>query len=243
MFLHGGPGGHTSKGNTRYFDPAVYRVVLFDQRGAGKSKPLAELRENTSQLLVQDIETLRNHLGIRKWHVVFGGSWGSTLALLYTQTHPEVAGSLILRGVFTISKAELSWSRGDADGVGANLLYPDAYEAFWNYLPEEDRGNPLQGYYKLLTSEDRQVRVAAARAWNTRDISLGSLEPTPEDFSAVNDDDWSLTHARLEAHYALHGGWIEDGQLLKAENLGRITHLPRRSRPCRGLWIGSSMLL
>ena len=235
VFFHGGPGGQTSKANAQYFDPSVYRVVLFDQRGAGKSQPSAELAENTSQLLVQDIETLRRHLGIRKWHVVFGGSWGSALALLYTQTHLEAVGSLILRGIFTVRKAELAWSRG---ANGARNIYPDAYEAFLSHLPADDRENPLQGYYKLLTSKNRQVRIAAARSWNRWDTTIGSLEPGPGAFSRLDDDDWCLSHARLECHYFVHGAWLEEGQLLKRENLDRINHLPRRSPTCGELRFG-----
>lgn len=161
VFLHGGPGGQTSKANTQYFDPKVYRVVLFDQRGAGKSRPAAELRENTSQLLAGDIETLRKYLDIPKWAIVLGGSWGATLALLYAETFPEVVGSLVLRGVFTASRSEFEWSRGDKS---ASSIYPDAYEDFLGHLPFEGQKDPIKGYYKLLTSEDRQVRIAAARS-------------------------------------------------------------------------------
>lgn len=227
IFLHGGPGGSTNQASTRFFDPAIYRVILFDQRGSGKSKPCAELRQNTSQLLVGDIETLRNHLGIQRWHLVFGGSWGSTLALLYTQAHPELVGNLVLRGIFTERSSEVDWSRGNH---GAACIYPDAYDEFLNHLPVSQRNNPMQGYYNLLTSADYEVRRAAARSWNKWDLTIGALEPEVDAFAKLEDDDWSLSHARLEAHYIVHLAWLEDNQILNPENLGKITHIPCKYR-------------
>lgn len=163
VFLHGGPGGSTSKASTVFFDPAVYRVVLFDQRGAGKSLPVAELRENTSQLLVSDIEALREHLAITKWHMVFGGSWGSTLSLLYAQTHPEAVGSLVVRGIFTVRESEVQWTR---TAGGAGTLFPEAHEEFMNFLPPAERKDPWPAYHKRLTSEDLETRLNASRAWS-----------------------------------------------------------------------------
>jgi proline iminopeptidase len=221
LFLHGGPGGQTSKSNTSYFNPAVYRVVLFDQRGAGRSTPNAEIRENTTQHILDDIEGLRKHLDIPKWHCVFGGSWGSTLALLYAQEHPELVGSLIIRGIFTVRKEELDWSRN-----GAAQLFPDFFQEFVNYLPEEDRKDPIAGYYKLLTSPDIETRIAAAKTWNTWDMSIGSLLPNVEGLSKISDDRWSLAHAVLEAHYFVHGAWLEEGQILKKNNIDKIRHIP-----------------
>lgn len=221
LFLHGGPGGQTSKSNTSYFNPAVYRVVLFDQRGAGRSTPNAETRENTTQDILDDIEGLRKHLDVTKWHCVFGGSWGSTLALLYAQEHPELVGSLIIRGIFTARQEELDWSRS-----GAARLFPDLFREFVNYLPEEDRKDPIAGYYKLLMSPDREMRIAAAKSWNTWDMSIGSLLPNVEGLSKINDDKWSLAHAVLEAHYFVHGAWLEDGQILKENNINKIRHIP-----------------
>ncbi|KAF4636689.1 hypothetical protein G7Y89_g1378 [Cudoniella acicularis] len=203
LFLHGGPGGQTSKSNTSYFNPAMYRVVLFDQRGAGKSTPNAEIRDNTTQHILDDIEVLRKQLGIAKWHTVFGGSWGSTLALLYAQE-------------------ELDWSRRS----GAARIFPDFFDKFINYLPEEDRENPYPAYYKLLTSEDREIRLAAARRWNTWDISIGSLLPNVALLEKIKDDNWSLAHAVLECHYFVHGAWLEEGQILKKSNIDRIRHIP-----------------
>jgi proline iminopeptidase len=228
VFLHGGPGGQATYDHTVFFDPAVYRVVLFDQRGAGKSLPPAELRENTSQLLVSDIELLRNHLAIEKWFMVFGGSWGSALALLYAQTHPESVGSLVVRGVFNERKSELAFSRGPYSG--AARIFPERYERFLQYLAPEARHNPIAGYYELVTSEDYGTRLAAAKSWNQWDISISNLIPeTPdlaEDPLKGKDDKWILQHARMETHYAVNGGFMEDGQILKAENLARIKHIP-----------------
>ena len=223
VFLHGGPGGHTSRSNTAYFDPTVYRVVLFDQRGAGKSTPSSELRENTSLLLVADIETLRAHLGVPRWHVVLGGSWGSTLALLYAQTHPGAVGSLVLRGVSAARRSELAWSRGR---VGAASLFPDAYERFLGHLAPGERDDPYAGYYGLLTSDDHGVRREAAREWNRWDLRRGAVDVGPDAFARLDDERWSLAHARLETHFYVHGAWLEDGQLLRRENLDRIRHIP-----------------
>jgi proline iminopeptidase len=227
VFLHGGPGGSTSFSNTIYFNPNVYRVVLFDQRGAGKSTPSAEIRENTTPDLINDIESLRIHLKIPKWHLVFGGSWGSTLGLLYAQAHPHMVGSLVLRGIFTRRKLEREWSRGPA---GAARIYPDAYEEFLGFLPENERNDPIKGHYKRLLSSDVETRLAAARQWNRWDITIGSLKPDEKSFEKVNDDQWSLSHALLEAHYFANGGWIEEGQILRRENIDKIRHIPSKYR-------------
>lgn len=223
VFLHGGPGGSTSKASTIFFDPAVYRVVLFDQRGAGKSLPAAELRENTSQHLVSDIEALRKHLGIGKWHMVFGGSWGSTLALLYAETHPEAVGSLVVRGIFTVRKSEIAWTR-TASSAGA--LYPEAHDELMNFLPAEERANPWEAYHKRLTSDDLDTRVSASRAWNKWELSISQLVPDADVYEALKDDTWSLQHARMEVHYESNGAFMEEGQLLKPENIAKIKHIP-----------------
>ncbi|KAJ5105465.1 hypothetical protein NUU61_002812 [Penicillium alfredii] len=231
LYLHGGPGGQTSKANTAYFDPAIYRVVLFDQRGAGRSTPSAELRENTSAHLVADIEVLRQHLQIPQWHLIFGGSWGSTLALLYAQAHPDaIGGALVMRGIFTARRAELEWSRGP---TGASQLFPDAYEAYLNFLKgeeeeEEDRADDIAAYYRILAQdEDSAQRRAAAREWNRWNSWIGTLRTGPESFAWLEEDEQlSLVHARLEAHYFVHGVWLEEGQILREENLERIRHIP-----------------
>jgi proline iminopeptidase len=223
LYLHGGPGGQTSKHNTKYFNPAIYRVILLDQRGAGKSTPHAELRENTTQHLVSDIEVLRTKLEISKWHLVFGGSWGSTLALVYAQAFPDVVGSLILRGIFTVRQSEIQFSRGP---IGAANLFPEEYERFVNYLPEEDRAHPNEAYHRLLISDDYAARVAAAREWNRWNLSIGALRPNPEALAALEDEQYTLGHARLEAHYFVNQGFLEEGQILKDENLAKIRHIP-----------------
>lgn len=200
----------------------MYRVVLFDQRGAGKSTPNAELRENTTEAILSDIEVLRKHIGISKWHSVFGGSWGSTLSLLYAQEHPELVGSLIVQGIFTVRKEELDWSRR----AGAARIFPDLFDNFIDHLPEEDRDTPYTGYYKLLTASDRETRIAAAKSWNTWDMSIGTIKVNYNNLENINDDNWSLSHALLECHYFINGAWLEDGHILKQSNLDKIRHIP-----------------
>lgn len=224
VFLHGGPGGMTSLASASFFNPAIYRVVLFDQRGAGKSLPVAELRENTSQHLVEDIEQLRKALGIEKWHMVFGGSWGSTLALLYTQTHPEAVGTLVLRGVFTAREVELSY--GFTPGKGPTMLFPEEFDRFINYLPAEDRTEPIKGYHKLVTSDDPAIWVPAAKEWNRWETSASKVIVPDEDFEALENQTWSLQHAKMETHYFLNGGFMEEGQLLRQESIDKIRHIP-----------------
>ncbi|SMR64307.1 unnamed protein product [Zymoseptoria tritici ST99CH_3D1] len=228
IFLHGGPGGSTSKENTAFFDPAVYRVVLMDQRGAGKSKPHAEVEENTSQHLVSDIEALRSHLDISKWHMVFGGSWGSTLALLYAQTHPEAVGSLVLRGIFLGRKIEFDWSFGRS---GVAMLYPDAHEKLISHIPEEERKGKLaedlpRAYFSRFTSSEVSVRRAAGKVWNAYELRLSKVDVPASDLEKVEDDDWSLSHGIMESHYFMNGLFVRDGQLLEKENVDRMREIP-----------------
>jgi proline iminopeptidase len=187
VFLHGGPGGQTSYANTIFFDPSFYRVVLFDQRGSGKSEPAAELRENTSQHLVEDIEKLRRHLRIDKWFMVFGGSWGSTLALLYVQAHPESVGSLVIRGIFTVRKEETMFTRGFD---GAARIYPELWDEYISFLPPKDQSNPYPAYHRLLTSDDYATRLGAAKAWNKWEVGISKLIPDEADFEQLKDDTW-----------------------------------------------------
>ncbi|KAB5551429.1 proline iminopeptidase, partial [Coniochaeta sp. 2T2.1] len=224
LFLHGGPGGSTSKSNTIYFNPAIYRVILLDQRGCGRSTPNAELKENTTWHILSDLEVLRTHLAIPRWHVVFGCSWGSTLALLYAQEHSALVSSLVVQGVFTMRKSELDWSVREPGP--AVRLYPDLFQGFIAHLPAADKGDVYAGYYKLLTSEDREMAVAAAKVWNTWDMSIGSLRVNKEKLRKVEDEGWNLSHARLECHYFLNGAFMEDGYILRPENLEKIRHIP-----------------
>lgn len=220
IFLHGGPGGGTSPRDRTFFDPAVYRIVLMDQRGAGKSTPAAELRENTTWHLVADIEKLRNHLGVDKW-VVFGGSWGSTLSLAYAETHPDRVKALILRGIFTLRRRELIWFYQD----GASIIFPDAWEGYLKPIPEVERFDLISAYYRKLTSDDETIRTEAAKAWSKWEMTTSRLFVDPEYIVRAEADTWALQFARIECHYFVHGGFMEfDGQLLK--NVDKIRHIP-----------------
>lgn len=198
--------------------------MLFDQRGAGKSTPTCELRENTTQHLIADIEALRNHLCISKWHMVFGGSWGSTLALLYAQAHPDRVSSLVLRGIFLLRKSELEW--GHPITGGSVQLFPDAAEEFLSHLSEAEKEDWERSIYMRLLSDDRSVRVEAARILNTYDFKRSSLVFDPESLETLDDEVWSLHHATLLMHYFLHNGWIREGQILEREEMAKIRNIP-----------------
>jgi len=220
VFLHGGPGGGTNPKCRRFFDPAVYRIVLFDQRGCGKSTPHAELKDNTTWHLVNDIERIRDHLGIDRWQV-FGGSWGSTLALAYAQTHPDRVTELVLRGIFMLRRWELEWFYQK----GCDALYPDAWESYLHAIPEVERGDLMSAYYRRLTSSDPQVRVNAARAWSVWEGATSYLWQDTAHIESSGEDEFALAFARIECHYFVHGGFFEhDDQLLR--NVSRIRHIP-----------------
>ncbi len=220
VFLHGGPGGGTNPKCRRFFDPKVYRIVLFDQRGCGQSTPHAELRENTTWDLVADIERVREHLGIDRWQV-FGGSWGSTLALAYAQSHPDKVTELVLRGIFMLRRWELEWFYQK----GADALYPDAWETFLNAIPEVERGDLMSAYHRRLTSNDPAVRVAAARAWSVWEGSTSYLYQDPASIGSHDEDAFALAFARIECHYFVNGGFFEQAdQLLR--NVDRIRKIP-----------------
>ncbi len=220
IFLHGGPGGGTTPRMRRFFHPDAYRIVLMDQRGSGRSRPHAELRENTTWDLVADIERLRTHLGIAAWQV-FGGSWGATLALAYAQSHPERVTELVLRGVFTLRRRELEWFYQG----GAARLFPDAWEAFVAPIPEAERGDMMAAYHRRLTGDDRETRLAAARAWSTWEGATSNLLPCQELIDAFGHEHFALAFARIESHYFVHGGFFqEDGQLLAG--VEAIRHIP-----------------
>ncbi|MEL6930565.1 MAG: prolyl aminopeptidase [Cyanobacteria bacterium J06600_6] len=220
IFLHGGPGGGITPMYRQYFDPQQWRIVIFDQRGCGQSTPYAELRENTTWDLVADIEKLREKLDIDKW-VVFGGSWGSTLALAYAETHPDRCKGLILRGIFMLRSAEIRWFYQE----GANHIYPDAWQEYLKPIPESERDDLLSAYHKRLTSEDRQVRLAAARAWSVWEASTSKLIPSKTSKQRFGQAEFAEAFARIECHYFMNQGFFErENQLL--ENVDRISHLP-----------------
>ncbi|PSB09475.1 prolyl aminopeptidase [Pleurocapsa sp. CCALA 161] len=220
IFLHGGPGGGISPIYRQYFDPQQWRIIIFDQRGCGQSTPYAELRENTTWDLVQDIEQLRQQFKIDKW-VVFGGSWGSTLALAYAQTHPERCKGLILRGIFMLRPSEIRWFYQE----GANYIYPDAWQAYLRPIPLEERDDLLGAFYKRLTSEDRQVRLEAARAWSVWEASTSKLIPSTISQQSFAREEFAEAFARIECHYFVNRGFFtQDNQLL--QNIKRIRHLP-----------------
>jgi len=220
VFLHGGPGGGSLPIFRQYFDPAKWRIVIFDQRGCGRSTPHAELRENTTWDLVSDIETLRSHLRISQW-VVSGGSWGSTLSLAYSQTHLDRCLGLILRGIFLLRRKEILWFYQE----GASYLFPDAWEDYLQPIPLDERADLLSAFYRRLTSDDAQIRQEAARAWSVWEGTTSRLIPDPKSQSRFADAEFADAFARIECHYFINRGFLEpDDQLL--QNCDRIRHLP-----------------
>lgn len=220
VFVHGGPGGGCSDWQRRFFDPAAYRIILFDQRGCGRSTPHASLHDNTTWHLVADMEALREHLAIDKW-VVFGGSWGSTLGLAYAETHPDRVLALILRGIFTLRRTELLWFYQE----GASWIFPDAWEQYLEAIPAVERGDLMSAYYRRLTSDDRAVQLAAARAWSVWEGSTSRLYPDADMVHHYGEDEFALAFARIEAHYFVHGAWFRsDTQLI--DDAGRLADIP-----------------
>ena len=219
VFLHGGPGGGCGPSHRRLFDPALYDIMLFDQRGCGRSTPHAELAANTTWHLVADIERLREMAGIDKW-LVFGGSWGSTLALAYAETHPGRVSEIVLRGIFLLRAFELHWYYQH----GASLLFPDKWERFLAAIPEAEQGDLITAYRKRLVDPDRAVQIAAARAWSQWEGETISLLPDPATSGPFHEDDFAIAFARIENHYFVHQGWLEEGQLLR--DVDRLRHIP-----------------
>ena len=220
LFLHGGPGGGCSPRHRQFFDPAFYRIVLFDQRGGGRSLPLGEVRENTTHDLVADIERLRLLLGVERW-LIFGGSWGSTLALAYAQAHPQRCLGFVLRGIFLARKSEVDWFIH-----GIQHIFPEAWRQFARMIPESERVDLLNAYARRLFDPDPRVHLPHARAWGHYEGSCSNLLPAAAALSAAHmeSDAVALGLARLECHYMMHGAFFEDGALLAG--LPRITHLP-----------------
>lgn len=220
VFLHGGPGGGVSPDYRRYFDPAAYRIVLFDQRGAGKSTPHASLEDNTTWDLVSDIELLREQLWIERWQV-FGGSWGSTLALAYAQTHPGRVSELVLRGIFLCRPREIRWFYQD----GAGTIFPDVWEEYLKVIPEAERSDMVGAYYKRLTSEDEATRVEAARAWSIWEGSTSKLFFDPSSIERFADPEFALAFARIECHYFMNNSFFPTDNYL-IENVDRVRNIP-----------------
>ena len=210
MFLHGGPGGGCIPDHRRFFDPARYRVLLFDQRGCGRSTPHASLDANTTWHLVADIERLREMLAVERW-LVFGGSWGAALALAYAETHPERVSELVLRGIFTVRRSELRWLYGD----GASRLFPEPWEQFVAPIPEDERGDLIAAYHRRLTGSDRDVQLAAAKAWSGWEGAIVTLLPNARVVSQHAEEAFALAFARIEAHYFVHRGFLDEGQLIR----------------------------
>ena len=218
VFLHGGPGAGSAPNHRRFFDPAHYRTVIFDQRGSGRSTPLGELRENTTLHLIADIERLREHLGIERW-LVFGGSWGSTLALAYGEAHPERCLGFVLRGIFLCRKSEIDWFL-----YGLRNLFPEAWRAFAAIVPKNEQRDLLAAYYKRLIDPDPAVHMPAARAWSVYEGSCSTLLPSPDTVAYFASDVVALGLARMEAHYFTNDIFLPENSLLA--NIGRLAAIP-----------------
>ena len=220
VYLHGGPGGGCSPMLRQFFDSDAYRIVLFDQRGCGRSTPHASLEDNTTWHSVADIESLREHLGIDTWQV-FGGSWGSTLALAYAETHSARCSELVLRGLFTLRRSELLWFYQE----GASHVFPDIWEGYLAPIPIEERGDMMAAYYKRLTGDDKEKQLECARAWSLWEGSTLSLWPDLDREAHFGDDEFAIAFARIECHYFVNGGFFEvDDQIIR--DLDKVRHIP-----------------
>jgi proline iminopeptidase len=220
IFLHGGPGAGSDKRARQFFDPRHYRIVVFDQRGCGRSRPSASLVENTTWHLVADIERLRKHLGIERW-LVFGGSWGSTLGLAYSEAYPERVSEIVLRGIFLLRYAEIRWFYQH----GASELFPDHWEAYRDAIPVDERDDYLNAYHQRLTGTDQRAALAAARAWSIWEASTSFLRSNPDNIQKWGEDQFALAVARIECHYFVNRGFLRsETQLL--DDVARIRHIP-----------------
>lgn len=231
VFLHGGPGGGINPNHRGFFNPAIYDVLLFDQRGCGRSTPHAHLEANTTWHLVADIERLREMVGVEKWQV-FGGSWGSTLALAYAETHPERVTELLLRGIYTLTKGELDWYYQ----FGVSEMFPDKWERFIAPIPPEERHEMMLAYNRRLTGSDRALQIECAKAWSLWEGETITLLPDAGNSTSFAEDDFALAFARIENHFFVHAGWLEEGQLIR--NADRLKEIPgvivhgRYDMPC-----------
>lgn len=220
VFVHGGPGGGVDAGMRRFFDPKVWRIVLFDQRGCGKSRPFSELKDNTTWDLVSDMEKLRESLKIKDW-TVFGGSWGSTLALAYAITHVEKVKGLILRGIFLLRKKEIDWFYQE----GASNIFPDVWAKYLEAIPQNERHDLVTAYHKRLTSADKEVRTKAAKAWSIWEGSTSKLFMDPTFIERFAGDEFADAFARIECHYFVNKGFFQTDNWI-IENIGKIRHIP-----------------
>jgi proline iminopeptidase len=218
IFLHGGPGAGAGAAHRRFFDPGHWRIVIFDQRGAGRSTPLGEIEDNTTQHLIEDMERLRAHLGIERW-LIFGGSWGSTLALAYAEAHPKRCLGLVMRGIFLCRKLEIDWFLYGMGGV-----FPEAWRAFAELLPVAERADILGNYHRRLIDPDPAIHMPAAHAWSSYEGACSTLLPNPETVAGFKSSTLALGLARIEAHYFMNGIFMADGAIL--DGLDRIRHLP-----------------
>ncbi|HEY6241339.1 MAG TPA: prolyl aminopeptidase [Burkholderiales bacterium] len=218
VFLHGGPGAGSTPKHRRFFDPAAYRIIVYDQRGAGRSTPLGELRDNTTSHLIADLESLRKHRGVERW-IVFGGSWGSTLAIAYAQAHPDRCLGLILRGIFLCRRSEIEWFLYGMRGV-----FPEPWEKFAGFLPLEERGDLLRNYHRRLIDPDPTVHLPAARAWSTYEGSCSTLLPSSDTVAYFSGDVVALGLARIEAHYFMNDIFLPQNSLL--ENASKLRNIP-----------------
>ena len=222
VFLHGGPGAGLDPDYRRFFDPEAYRIILFDQRGAGRSIPHASLDDNTTWHLVQDIEHIREHFGVEQW-LVFGGSWGSTLSLAYAETHPERVTGLVLRGIFLCRPKEISWFY--EEGHGASAIFPETWEQYVRVIPEAERGDMVRAYYSRLTSDDEAVRREAAYAWSIWEASALKLLPDQKTIDEFTEPEMAIALARIECHYFINNCFFETDKYL-LEHIDRIRHIP-----------------
>ena len=220
VFLHGGPGGGIDEDYRRYFDPQIYHIILFDQRGSGKSTPVAELKENTTWDLVDDIEKIRSRLGIEDW-MVFGGSWGSTLALAYAETHPTRVTEMVLRGIFLCRPSEIKWFYQE----GASNIFPDLWESFYNHIPADERSDMVKAFYRRLTDDHLEVRLSAAKVWSKWEAATSRLIIDSNAVDDFNDPTFALQFARIECHYFINNAFFKTTDWL-IENIGKIKHIP-----------------
>lgn len=218
LFIHGGPGGGTSPKHRQFFDPKHYRIILFDQRGSGQSTPMGELRQNTTPLLISDMEELRKLLKIEKWHL-FGGSWGVTLALAYAIEHPDRVLSMVLRGVFLCRPEEITWFYQDA-----GMIHPEAFQKLASYLPEEERHDIVKAYHHRLTNGDKAGQLEAAKIWSGYEGTCSTLMPNPDLVKSFEVDNTAICFARIETHYFTNGSFLPPEGLL--EHISKIRHIP-----------------